>query len=581
MSALDRLAPAVRSRWHLLAAGALIAALMAPMALTGSTFGQDWPTHLWLIQMQARNISALGHPSLFFQSAIGAFEPWYAFYGATLYSLAAAGAVLSGGHTLSVYILSYAMAMAMALGAFAWLARQAGLRGWIGLIPGAVFLTSAYYVTDVYARGAWAEAVATSAIPLVVAGAISLVRAERWRPGPVLAFVLGVVVFTGSHNITLLYGTLFLAWLAVTVAVAVGRQSLPSSRRVLAVLGLGLLAGAVNLWFVLPDIVYGGRTTIGHSFTQPPKITGEIPLGTLLDPTRRTSMSNSPTFDLQLPTLALLWSLAVLACCWRDLARSWRRAAVAALVAGLPFVAPLLVPHLWLDVPHALWSIQFPYRLLSYVDYSVVGLVLVALVALAGRSRTPLTLALILVGVLFAAFEVRQAMVQEWNTSSSLASRSEVFPGGGKVPSLWIKFVTTHQDQDVSLPVVGASIIAIPGVTVNNSENENLLYVPAGGRVKSSYTITFTPPESGTINTNVITGPYLVGVKGARIVGRSPGQNMVIQVKRDGTRPISVTFGTAGTWPIVVGRWATFASILALAALLVALALRRGDPATR
>ena len=123
-------------RWQLLVAVLVIAVLMGPMVLTGSTFGGDWPTHLWLVQMQVRNIQALGHPSLFVQSTMGAFEPWYAFYGGTLYSLAATGAILSGGHTLATYILSFALAMAMAYGGFFWIARQAGLRGWSAHIPG-------------------------------------------------------------------------------------------------------------------------------------------------------------------------------------------------------------------------------------------------------------------------------------------------------------------------------------------------------------------------------------------------------------------------------------------------------------
>jgi hypothetical protein len=117
--------PPLPVRWQLLLAFLVIAVLMSPMVFSGSTFGGDWPTHLWLVQMQARNISALGHPSLFVQSSIGAFEPWYAFYGGTLYSIVGAASVLSGGHTLAAYIFSFALAMAMAYGGFVWIARQA------------------------------------------------------------------------------------------------------------------------------------------------------------------------------------------------------------------------------------------------------------------------------------------------------------------------------------------------------------------------------------------------------------------------------------------------------------------------
>ncbi|HEX3517705.1 MAG TPA: hypothetical protein VHT29_01575, partial [Solirubrobacteraceae bacterium] len=523
---------------------------MSPMVLTGSTFGGDWPTHLWLVQMQANNISALGHPSLFFQSGLGGFEPWYAFYGGTLYSIVGAASVLSGGHTLAVYILSFAVVMAMAFGGFAWIGRQVGLGSWASLIAAAVFLTSTYYVTDVYARGAWAEAVATSAIPLVVASALWLLRAPRWRPAPLLAFLLATVIFSGSHNITLLYGAAFLGLLSVTVTLAVGPRALPGVRRIVAVLSVGGVAIAINLWFLLPDVMYGQRTLTGHSFTKIPEVTGGMPPGLIFDPVRHSNIPGFATFDLQVPTLALIWAVVALAVCWRGLAPVWRRLAVAVFVTGIPFLALLMFPHLWYHVPRVFWAIQFPFRLLSYVDYSVVGLVLIAVVALVRRSRGALTTGLVILGVLFAGIELSQAIVQEWNGPSSLASRSESFPGGSKVPSFWTRFVSYHQYQDYSLPQINAEIGEIPGVTGYNGEGENVISVSATGPIKSSYTIALTPPKTGTINTNVIAGPYLVGVRGAKFVGRSPNQNMVMRVKRepDG-RPTKVTFTTAGTWP--------------------------------
>jgi hypothetical protein len=574
----DALSP-LPLRWQLALAFLVLAVLMSPMVFSGSTFGGDWPTHLWLVQMQARNIEALGHPSLFFQSSLGAFEAWYAFYGGTLYSIAAAGAVISGGHTLAVYILSWALAMAMAWGGFTWLSRQAGLRGWTAHIAGLVFVSSAYYLTDVYARGAWAETVATSSIPLLLAAGLSLLRAEAWRAGPVLAFVVGVVLFTGSHNITLLYGTIFLALLCVTGALAVGRDALPARRRVLGVAALGLLATGVNLWFLLPDVAFQGHTSISHSFTKAPTLAGGTPPSLVLDPIRHSQVENFPTLDIQVPMLALLWALAALALCWRSLAVLWRRLTVALSVTCLPFLALLLDHSLWHDVPKILWSIQFPYRLLSYIDYCFAGLVMVALVALTGQRRGELrrraTTALVLVGIVFAAIEGVQAVHQEWSGPSSLHSRSEIFPGGSKLPGYWIRFVSYLQYQDVSLPVRSASISEIPGLTVYNGEGANVIPVPVTPTPKSGYSVEFTIPKSGTINTNVISGPYLVAVHGAKFVGRTPYSELLISVKKNPKGPNRVTFGTATTWPIVVGKWATILCVLILAGLLVLITVHR------
>jgi hypothetical protein len=564
-------------RWQLLVAVLVIAVLMAPMVLTGSTFGGDWPTHLWLVQMQVRNIQALGHPSLFVQSSLGAFEPWYAFYGGTLYSLTAFGAILSGGHTLATYILSFALAMAMAYGGFFWIARQSGLHGWSAHIPALVLLTAAYYVALIFSRGAWPETVATSAIPLVVASGLALLRAESWRLCPVAAFVVSVVVFTGSHNITLLYGMIFLALLCLTVAVAVGRRALPPPRRILAVVGLGLLATAVNLWFLLPDVAFEGKITIGQSFKTVPSVTGGMPPSQLLDPIRHSRTPNYPTLDLQIPTLAFLWALAALGLCWRSLAGVWRRLVSALAVTGLPFVALAFVPALWHALPHIFWSIQFPYRLLSYIDYCVAGMVMIALIALAGERRSSARRralsALVLVGLVFAVAEGAQAINEEWSGPSSLRSRSEIFPGGDKAPGFWTKYVTYLQDQDVSMPVIeNTTINEIPGLTFYNGEEANVIPVPVNESPKTGYSVTFTPPKSGTIGTDVISGPYLVAVHGAKFVGRFPYSELIIAVKKnpDGA-PTRVTFSTATTWPIVVGKWATVVSALLLGALLLAL----------
>jgi hypothetical protein len=563
---LSRSPPAPRLYLQWLMAGGVVAVLIAPMALTGSTFGGDWSGHLWLVNMQARNIEYLGYPSLFVQSTIGAFEPWYAFYGGTLYTLAAAGAVVIGGHVIVAYVASFAAAVAMAYGGFTWLARQAGVRGWPAHLCGLAFVTSAYYVANMYARGAWPEAVATSALPLMVAAAVSLLRSEHWRIGPVAAFVLGVVVFTGSHNITLLYGSVFLALLVFAVLVAFGRNALPTPRRVLGVAALGAIATAVNLWFLLPDLAYEGHTVIGQSFTRAPTVAGGTSPLLILDPFRHSHVRGHPTFDIQLPTLALLWAAATIAACWRTLTRGWRRLAIALGAIAVPFLALLFIPALWHVVPHIFWAIQFPYRLVTYPTYCVVGLVAIALLALTRTARTTATTVLVAVGVLLIVVELGQAVNEQWGTPSSVASRSAAFPGGNKQPSFWNDFAAYLEFQDVSMTVRNATIPEVYGLTVYNGQGANVAPVPVTVP-KSSYSITFTPPKSGALNTDVIGGPYLVAVHGARFVGRTPYSELLIGVQRPPTGPVTVTFGTAGTRPILFGRWATFVSILSLLAL--------------
>src|SRR4029077_10273958 len=147
-----------------------------------------------------------------------------------------------------------ALAFAMSYGGFWWLARQAGIRGLSAHLAPLLFVTSAYFLTDAYARGAWPETVAVSSIPLVAAAGGSLLRERHLRPWAALVFLGAATVMTGSHNITLLLAVIFVALLMlVAVLAGVDLRSL-APRRVLSIAGLLMLAVGINMWFLLPDL---------------------------------------------------------------------------------------------------------------------------------------------------------------------------------------------------------------------------------------------------------------------------------------------------------------------------------------
>ena len=112
--------------------------------------------------------------------------------------------------------------------------------------------------------------------------------------------------------------------------------------------------------------------------------------------------------------------------------------------------------------------------------------------------RTALT-ALVLVGLVFAVAEGAQAINEEWSGPSSLRSRSEIFPGGSKVPGFWTRFVTYHQDQDSSMPVIASTTInEIPDLTFYNGEGANVDPGPGDGKAEKRPLGEVHPPKSGT-----------------------------------------------------------------------------------
>lgn len=117
-----------------------ILCLLAPLPLTDRTFASDWGNHYWLIYAQGFDIKALHEPSIYLQSALGAFYPYYAFYGGTFYAVTGFVADVFG--TEVAVLLAYAGAISANYLGWTWMARQAGVRGWRSQIPGLIAVTA-------------------------------------------------------------------------------------------------------------------------------------------------------------------------------------------------------------------------------------------------------------------------------------------------------------------------------------------------------------------------------------------------------------------------------------------------------
>src|SRR5262249_34525867 len=198
--------------------------IASPLLFTSDGFAPDFTNAIWLADHQQHVIAAHGHPTLFLQTQrLGVFYPIFAFYGGTLFALTGALAALLGGSTILAFEVVTLTAIAAAYGGLFWLARQLGVKGLLAHAPAIVFVTSAYYVTTLYGKGAWVEFMAVSMLPLVLAASLRLVRG-RWRFWPVACLVAASAVFSGSHNITLLWGTTLAVVALVVYWLASGRS---------------------------------------------------------------------------------------------------------------------------------------------------------------------------------------------------------------------------------------------------------------------------------------------------------------------------------------------------------------------
>ena len=139
-----------------------------PAVFTHNGFAVDFTNHLWLVWVQEAAIAQHATPTYFISApAAGVFYPFFAFYGGTLYAATGAVAALLGGRVVVAFLAVTLLGVAAAYGGLVWLSRQLGVRSWAAHAPAIAYVFSAYYVTNLYGRGAWTEFMATSTIPLV------------------------------------------------------------------------------------------------------------------------------------------------------------------------------------------------------------------------------------------------------------------------------------------------------------------------------------------------------------------------------------------------------------------------------
>ena len=566
------------SRWDWLAIAVAAVVVGGPALFTGNGFAPDFTNHLWAVSVQAHAISRGIVPTYFLNANAksfgpSAFYPFFAFYGGTAYALTGALATVLDGQVVVAYVASILAAIAAAYGGTVWLARQLGARTWRAHAPAITFVASAYYVTDLYGRGAWPEFLAGSVIPLLGASAWRIARGPSVEIVPCILFVAAAIIFSGSHNISLAWGTVVIAATLVLLLIAFGRRAMPVSRARLGWLAaLSVLALGTNAWFLIVDVLHAHSTAAGAE-SVPWAYTSffETP-GVLFDPLRTVPVqSGTPALFVQLPVWLLGWALLSAACVRRRAGWDVIRAFLAVTVVLLALLLALSVEGVYNLLPHLLQLIQFPYRLVEYATLAIAGLVMVAVLGVerAGpqsRRRRPGVVdgALAIAVLASVALCVWQLWVPNTREPAlSIVDRYQAIASVHEYPKSWYAPVD-YADQSA------------PIVTVAPDRVLNLNPATFEG---NGVTLTVTPPPgSAPFAIDILAGPYIVALHGLDDIGRTTGGEMVATRQDNGSGPVRLTVSLRSGGDIAAGRAITAACLLALAMLLaVAIARRLRD----
>ena len=550
----------------------VILLIASPLLFTRDGFSPDFTNELWLSAYQQHAISAHLHPTLFLQTQQVVFDPLFAFYGGTLFAITGGLGALLGGSTVLAFEIMTVAAIAAAYGGLFWLGRQLGVRGIAAHAPAIVFVTSAYYITNLYGRGAWTELMATSMLPLVIASALRVVRGPPRVTPPAVCLVAASVVFSGSHNITLLLGVTVTA-LALTVYWVLSgcSRDLPW-RRMAAAAGLFALGVGLNGWFLVPDVSFSHDTLISTDIIPWSATSIYNAAGLIFNPLRAAPPNpEAPALYLQIPVIALAWGLLAIPLGWRY--KRLRAGAVTGLAMVVGLLVVIMSEGIYSRLPKLFQEIEFPYRLQTYVVLACATLVLLGCLALTRRARNGRATGadrVLAVGLgLAVAFGVALCAWQMWvpNTHTniegwyhSFADRSEVL--ASVPPAMPGSWNARNNYGDRSLPVVNAG----RGITFNPSALVNTDRMTGSG---------VFPPGLQPFATNISGGPYFVHVSGGvHIVGRTAEGTLVLARTKDGSGAVPFEVRPQLSGPVVLGRAVTIAAAAILLALSLAAAVR-------
>jgi hypothetical protein len=530
--------------------------LIRPMLWGHHFIGFDWYTHLWYIWHQEGSIKQNLVPSLYNFNQTGIFDPHFAFYGGTLYVLTALVAIVTGH--VAAFVIAWIMAFAMAEGGFYWLARQAGAGPVVSHAPGVLFISSAWWLSGVYAWGSWGQAVAVSSLVLLVASAVAVLRADRLTLGPAAALAFSTVMYTGSHNLTMLWASTLLALVLVVVfALVPAARQLVFQKAGLKRLALVMVpAVLVNSWFLLPDVLYQGQTLIAmNSVTAEGLVTTSMNFveAKYLFTLRYTN--GIPGFTHQsaaLPLLGVIWGFVAIVLAlprWRS---TWLRLALVAFAVMVVIwqLHTRLNWILWLPSPYD--RIQAPYRLQAYITLGMGAFVVCALALMARTRDWRRWWLLALVPVILVTVGTAKSFVDAplgpvyhppWDQPRPYWAQDEPPWGAGD-------YVDGRLDRLQIDPTMERAVFD-PKV--------------AQDKLKVSTKVLASPGQ--LVASNLKAATWLVKLDGAKVVAMDPIGNAIMEVQGqpDANGKVTLTAQAKSPWPVIVGRILTLLGLAGLA----------------
>ncbi|HEY2584611.1 MAG TPA: hypothetical protein VGI81_02460 [Tepidisphaeraceae bacterium] len=231
-------------------------------------------------------------------------------------------------------------------------------------LAGAVFLCAPYLMTDLNARGAFAEMLALNLMPAAFYATARCLSSRR--PKWICWCAISWTLIGLTHNITYLYGATFAAAFFFPF-LFLGKPVRRAGRLALA----GAAHGLMMLWYVLPQFRTVPLLSVRDAAGDPFGMRVLTPMRILLAPvlTNTPEGASTPALGLQVGWPILAGVLLALFALFHRRRRPFRWVALVCLLLGFftALFAAWSPVDFWRHLPKPYYFVQFTYRLLVFV----------------------------------------------------------------------------------------------------------------------------------------------------------------------------------------------------------------------
>jgi hypothetical protein len=242
-----------------------------PLLFSSRTFGGDWPLHVLLVESQIEAISAGFFPTFFSNfPQVGFFYPTGFFLGGNFYALLGYLGILTGPFWAiafsTIFLLFYVQ--------ISWrgITRSMSRNSFFTLLPGFVFITSAYFLGDLFGRGGISSVFAISGVPIFAYSILENAKtAKNLRHK--LGILVGVILIFATHNVSTLWIVChLLIWTLVLFFVASVNNH--PAKRIIEILNqhksntiIVIASVLITSWAMIPNLYFASRSDIAQNMS--------------------------------------------------------------------------------------------------------------------------------------------------------------------------------------------------------------------------------------------------------------------------------------------------------------------------